>query len=429
MDSKLRRLAILGCLGVILLVSLLVVYANRETDGMQEADTAPPAASGTEEGNEPSGGDQAQAPPGLVQVGDDLDGFLKDETFFDQVENPILEQAKDQTNRLSLVVTSIEKDLRVQIVNMVGEPVSGESFYVEVDGLGEYKDLDQDGIVYIGEMEPGEYYVSLRPMEGWKVPVNETKVKVKDKVEYLAIEDISLFMRLEEEVDAQAEDTGSKDAAGDADKTEIKKIQIPASSASVGMDISSKNGEVDWNKVTGSGVDFAIIRAGYRGSSTGTLIQDTMFTSNMRGAVLAGMKTGVSFFSQAVNEVEAVEEASMVLELIQEYSLEYPVFLEIGGAGAEGRAEELDQETRTAISEAFCATIKNAGYEAGVYAGRSGLNNQLTASRLENYCIWLAEYRSVPLYQGYYQMWQYTSKGKVDGIQGEVNLNISYLKK
>ena len=103
-----------------------------------------------------------------------------------------------------------------------------------------------------------------------------------------------------------------------------------------------------------------------------------------------------------------------------------PVFIDTEGAGGNGRADSLDAETRTLVCEAFCRTIENAGYTAGVYASRNWYNNNLQTARLENYHIWLAEYRSVPLYQGYYKTWQYTSKGKVDGIEGRVDMNITY---
>lgn len=121
-----------------------------------------------------------------------------------------------------------------------------------------------------------------------------------------------------------------------------------------------------------------------------------------------------------------MEEASAVIELIRDYRLNYPVFIDTEGAGGNGRADSLDAETRTLVCEAFCRTIENAGYTAGVYASRNWYNNNLQTARLENYHIWLAEYRSVPLYQGYYKTWQYTSKGKVDGIEGRVDMNITY---
>lgn len=423
MDSKLRRMAIISSMAVILLVSILVLMMNPQENGNQG--NYANMSSAQPEAEEASAGQEQNTPSG--QIGNDLSAFMKDNTFFDEEINPILEEAKNLANRLALVVTSVEKDLRVQIVDTEGSPVTGESFYVKLEGMGEYKDLDQDGIIYIGDLDAGEYYVELLPIEGYKVPVNETRVRVKDKVEYVAIEDISLLIKTEEEIDAEAEDSGVQDALSDADKSEIKKLQASTGNSKVGIDVSKWNGDIDWDKVKNAGVEFAIVRAGYRGSVTGSLVQDPYFEANMKGTAAAGVPAGIYFFTQAVNEVEAVEEASMVLKLIKEYKLDYPIFIDTEGAGGNGRADGLDVETRTLVCEAFCRTIENAGYRAGVYGSRNWYNNRLETKRLENYCIWLAEYRSVPIYQGYYQMWQYTSKGKVSGIKGNVDMNISYM--
>ncbi len=415
MDRKLRRLAIMGSMAVILIVTLLVFYANPQQENERWGSTASQESQQPEESVPPKG-----------QIGNDLSAFLRDESFFDEEINPILEAASDQSNALSMVVTSVEKDLRIQVVNPEGEPVEGESFFVRLTDLGEYKDLDQDGIIYIGDLDPGEYELSLLPAEGYKVPVNSTRVRVKEKVEYLAIEDISLLIKTEDEVDAEAEDSGVKEARNDADRTEIQKQQKPSGGASVGIDVSKWNGDIDWDKVKNAGIEFAIIRAGYRGSVTGSLVEDPCFVQNIRGAAKAGLHTGVYFFTQATNEVEAVEEASVVLALVREYDLDYPIFIDTEGAGGEGRADHLDTETRTAVCEAFCRTIENAGYTAGIYGSRNWFNHNLDMDRLDQYFIWLAEYRSAPLYQGYYKMWQHTSKGKVDGIEGNVDMNIRY---
>lgn len=425
MDSKLRKIAILSSMAIILLVSLLVIYTNEGSGMWGEKPTAaasPSPKPGEQE--ESSSGPAQEVPEG--QIGNDLSAFLRDETFFDREVNPILEAARENAARLSLVVISVEKDLRIQIVDSQGNPVAGESFYVTL-GQEEYKDLDQDGIIYIGDLAAGEYYVELMPLAGYNVPENPTRIRVKDRVEYVAIDDISLLIKTEEEIDAEAEDTSEADALADADKTEIKKLQASTANSRVGIDVSKWNGDIDWDRVKNAGVEFVIIRAGYRGSVTGSLVEDPYFETNIKGASSSGIPVGVYFFTQAVNEVEAVEEASAVLELIREYHLEYPIFIDTEGAGGNGRADGLDVDTRTLVCEAFCRTITNAGYEAGVYGSRNWYNNNLHANKLENYRIWLAEYRSVPLYQGYYQMWQYTSKGQVDGISGNVDMNVSYL--
>ncbi len=422
MDSRLRRMAILSCMVVIGLVSALVLYLNKPQEGTgqgisQQGQEAEPGGEANPQGEgRPKG-----------QIGNDLSAFLRDDSFFDQEVNPVLEAARDNASRLSLVVTSVEKDLRIQVVDAQGELVTGQSFFVELEGLGEYKDLDKDGVIYIGGLAAGEYYVELLPIEGYRVPVNETRVRVKDKVEYVAIDDISLLIMTEDDIDAEAEDTGEADALADADRTEIQKLQKSTANSRVGIDVSKWNGEIDWDKVRNSGVEFAIVRAGYRGSVTGALVEDPYFAANMKGAAASKMPVGVYFFTQAVNEVEAVEEASAVLRLVKEYQLDYPIFIDTEGAGGNGRADGLDVETRTLVCEAFCRTIENAGYEAGSSASRNWYNNNLHADALEKYCIWLAEYRSAPLYQGYYQMWQYTSKGSIDGIEGNVDMNVSYL--
>jgi len=361
------------------------------------------------------------------QVGDksNLSAFLQDEYFFDR-DTKDTDRLYDETNRLSLIVTSVEKDLRVQIVDRDNKPVEGESFYITLNGKDEYKDLDKDGVIYIGDLPAGEYEVALKPISGYRTPLSATDVRVKDKVEYVVIDDISLLIKTEAEIDAEAED--SAEANTDGDDTEIRQASGVSKTGVLGIDVSKWQKEIDWDKVKNEGVDFAIIRCGYRGSVTGSLVEDPYFEQNIKGAQAAGIKVGVYFFTQAVNEVEAVEEASMVVSLVRDYELQYPVFIDTEGAGGNGRADSLNVEERTAVCEAFCTTVKNAGLEAGVYASRNWYNNKLTANTLESYAIWLAEYRSVPLYQGYYQMWQYTSKGKINGINGNVDLNVSYRK-
>ena len=193
----------------------------------------------------------------------------------------------------------------------------------------------------------------------------------------------------------------------------------------MGIDVSKWNGNIDWEAVKNSGVSYVIIRCGYRGSSQGALIQDSKFEQNIKGATKAGLKVGVYFFSQAIDKNEAVEEASMVLECIKNYSIAYPVFLDVEPSG--GRADKLTKAERTEICQAFCETIKKYGYTPGIYANKTWLETKLDMSVLNAYKVWLAQYASEPTYQGRYDMWQYKDSGTVSGISGSVDLNMSYL--
>lgn len=200
---------------------------------------------------------------------------------------------------------------------------------------------------------------------------------------------------------------------------------LSSGSGVMGIDVSKHNGSIDWTKVKNSGVSFVIIRCGYRGSATGVMVEDPKFKSNIQGAVAAGLKVGIYFFSQAVNRVEAVEEASMVLSLISGYKISYPVFIDVEAAG--GRADGISSDTRTEVVKAFCETIRDSGYTAGVYANKNWLGSKMSTGSFGGYNIWLAQYAAAPTYNGRYEMWQYSSTGKIDGISGNVDLNISYL--
>ena len=196
-------------------------------------------------------------------------------------------------------------------------------------------------------------------------------------------------------------------------------------SGMLGIDVSKWNGNIDWGAVKNSGVNYAIIRCGYRGSSAGSLIEDPRYRANIQGATAAGLKVGIYFFTQALDEREAVEEASMVLELVKNYRISYPIFLDVESSG--GRADGLDRATRTAVCRAFCQTIQSNGYTAGIYANKNWLENKLDPSALSAYKIWLAQYAKTPTYGGRYELWQYSSEGSISGINGHVDMNLSYL--
>ncbi len=195
----------------------------------------------------------------------------------------------------------------------------------------------------------------------------------------------------------------------------------------LGIDVSKYQPSINWASVKSSGIDFVIIRCGYRGASTGALIEDPYFKSHIKGAKNAGLKVGVYFFSTALNEAEAVEEASMCAALCGGYGISYPVFLDVESSSRPGY-NSLPASQRTANIQAFCKTIASAGYTPGLYANKTWLTEKINTSSLS--CkIWLAQYRADgPTYAGRYDIWQYTSKGSVSGIPGNVDMNKSFLK-
>lgn len=202
-------------------------------------------------------------------------------------------------------------------------------------------------------------------------------------------------------------------------------IATTVNGSTFGIDVSRHNGTIDWNAVKASGVDYVIIRCGYRGSSTGALIEDQNFKSNIKGATAAGLKVGVYVFSQAVDEVEAVKEASLAVSLVKGYNLAYPIFIDTEASG--GRADKIDKATRTAVVNAFCQTVASAGYKPGIYASKTWFEDKLNMGGIASCKIWLAQYSAAPTYKGKYDMWQYSSKGKISGINTNVDLNYSYL--
>ena len=426
MDSRSRIFTILGSMGAVLLIVLIVILCT--SDGNKPGQTAANVSGNTV--NESQANLNASSPLEGNLIGDNPKGFMTDPTFFDPEHSAAFDAAMDQSGNLSIMVTSVEKDLRVLVLDINGELVTGVPFNVRVmdgnDITVTYRDLDKDGIIYAGTIDPGDYDVSLEPVEGYRVPLHSTRVSVKEKVEYIPIADISVLIKTEEEINAALEDTASKDdALEDSDRTEIVTLQPGGNDHKAGIDVSSWQGDIDWDKVRESGIEFVIVRAGYRGSVTGSIVRDKYFDANVSGAQQAGLQVGVYFVTQAVNEAEAVEEASAVMEMCAPYNLELPIYLDVEGSNG-GRGDQIDKDTRTAVCEAFCRTLENAGQTGGVYACRYWLANNIDASRLDRYNVWLAEYRSAPLYNGYYSMWQYTSKGHVDGINGNVDFDILY---
>ncbi|MCR5608899.1 MAG: glycoside hydrolase family 25 protein [Lachnospiraceae bacterium] len=196
-----------------------------------------------------------------------------------------------------------------------------------------------------------------------------------------------------------------------------------------GVDVSYYQEDIDWPKVKAAGIDFAIIRLGFRGYITGKMVLDTKFKQNIKGATDAGIDVGVYFFTQALTTQEAVEEAQFVLKNIGDYNLKYPIIIDteaIDSSSARCHCEDLTADELTDICIAFCDTINAAGYKSSIYASKYWFLTQLNLERLDNYDKWLAYYTDVPEYPFEFSMWQYTDKGTVDGIKGKVDMNICF---
>ena len=206
--------------------------------------------------------------------------------------------------------------------------------------------------------------------------------------------------------------------------------------------MSEFNGTIDWNKVKNAGVDFAIIRIGYRGYGTGRIVIDSQALNNLAGAQKAGVKIGAYFFSTAINEEEAVEEAEYVMDILDDYNVTYPIVYDCEGFdNPDYRTYGLSKTARTDNAIAFLNRVEQGGYDAMMYASKSGYENENNweTSRLETlfdmwvahypyYTDWGVEYPSydavkgtITSYAGEFRMWQFTSQGKIDGISTNVD--------
>lgn len=199
-----------------------------------------------------------------------------------------------------------------------------------------------------------------------------------------------------------------------------------------GVDVSKWQGNIDWNAVKSSGIEYAFIRVGYRGMDQGTLAEDPYYKQNIEQATAAGIKVGVYIFSQAINVAEAEQEADYIVSRIRNYNITMPVVIDYEfGNGMTGRLANanLSKQAGTDVCNAFCARVESQGYTGMVYANKNMLTNYVDGSQIANqYLIWLAQYNTHVTYSGNYNFWQYCSDGAVSGIQGNVDMNYWYIK-
>lgn len=192
----------------------------------------------------------------------------------------------------------------------------------------------------------------------------------------------------------------------------------------LGIDVSEANGAIDWEAVAADGVEFAIVRVGYRGDSEGEVYTDANFDANIDGAIAAGLDVGVYFYSQAINEEEAREEAERCLYEINKRDLQYPVVYDLEKTTSDdGRANGLSSTQITLNAAAFCQVIKEGGYSTMIYGNQQDLANY-NPILLMAFPTWYAEYGSMPTSNYEFTMWQYTNQGSVAGIETNVDLNI-----
>lgn len=197
-----------------------------------------------------------------------------------------------------------------------------------------------------------------------------------------------------------------------------------------GIDVSYHQQDIDWEKVAADGIDFVILRVGYRGYETGAINKDSMFDQYITGASAAGLDVGVYFYSQALTEEEAAEEAKFVCETIAPYKISYPVIFDwevVGDSSA--RTNDITPEELTACAVAFCNEISTAGYTPCIYGNLRMALIKYDMRGLSQYDFWFAQYKNgyhPPEYPYELSIWQYASDGKVDGVDGDVDLNICF---
>ncbi len=196
-----------------------------------------------------------------------------------------------------------------------------------------------------------------------------------------------------------------------------------------GVDVSTFQGDIDWNKVKADGIDFAIIRVGLRGyGSKGEIYEDKNARKNIEEALDAGLRVGVYFFSQAINTGEAIEEAEFVLDFIKDYNITFPVVFDWENEPDKNmRTDNLPDSVLTDCAVAYCERVKQEGYIPAVYFNLNFGYLRYNLDAIKDYTFWFAQHKEdSPEFYYNYSIWQYTHTGRVNGIDADVDLNISF---
>lgn len=196
----------------------------------------------------------------------------------------------------------------------------------------------------------------------------------------------------------------------------------------LGADISKYQGKVDFYQLKEAGIDFVMLRVGARGYGSGQIIMDEYFATNIQKAAEAGLDIGVYFFSQAITEAEAIEEANLVIQNLEGYKIQYPVAFDMEYVENDtARVETLTRADKTTVTKAFLDTVQAAGYRPMIYGNKEWLLKRIDLAKLTAYDIWLSQQKDIPDYPYKFAMWQYTTSAEINGISGYTDLNICFI--
>ena len=327
--------------------------------------------------------------------------------------------SQESSETSSAVSSEVSSEISSQEPSSSDTSSSEELDYTEIEIKSETEVVSKDS-------ETAKTEDALYPNNG-KKPGGEEEVPVKDPVPppSSVVPDSPSSNVSSSGSSGSTSSPGSSAGSSSGSSSSGSTVIVPK--AVYGIDVSYYQGNINWQLVKDSGIEFVIIRVGYRGYGTGKLCLDNKFSEYIQGAKASGLKVGAYFFSQALNEEEAREEAAFMLQYLQGYSLDFPVAYDMENWDPEYRTYGLSQQQITKNSVVFCEVVKAAGYTPMVYYGRGNYQNFDTALLSSRYKIWFAHYTSQTDYTGHYDIWQFTSQAKCPGISGNVDKNVMYV--
>ncbi|MBP3539702.1 MAG: hypothetical protein J6J62_07645 [Oscillospiraceae bacterium] len=327
------------------------------------------------------------------------------------------ESAAPESDALQVYLSaySTGEDMLISVCDAAGNPISGERFslVLTTDAGDEIIcSTYADGSCYLVELTPGIYTVTM-----------------EEKAGYISAEPVSCVVS---SITHQAPTLEQLvPGLNEVDGRLYYLNELGEMATSIGLDLSCYNGRIEWDMLREQGLDYVILRVGGRGWGSGTVYEDALFREYFLAAKEVGLNVGVYFYSTATNVEEAIDEAEFVIDRLDGASLEMPIFLdaEYSGRYPYGRADSLNRLQRAEIINAFSATLRSCGYETGVYSGVYYLNRELHRTSFAGQTVWIANYtanNALPRVNFDYDIWQYTESGRVRGVFGPVDINVSF---